>query len=478
MTAAAGRRRWSGSAPARRAARRSWSRSTWPTSPRVERFADGFLAGGEGLDLLVNNAGVMAIPHRETTAQGYERQFGTNHLGHFALTGRLLPALARRPGSRVVTVSSNLHKRAKGIDFDDLQAERGYRPWRAYAQSKLANAMFVLELDRRLRAAGLDIVSVGAHPGFASTNLQVTGPRSGGGSLVSRGMGLATRVFAQPARDGALPPCTRPPPRTCTAGTIRARTARARCAGTTQAGAVLRGRARPGRRGAPVGGVRGADRRHVRGADRAVTPGPLSPPGRSSPRSRPAPRPAAPCAACARRRRAGGGPRRPPPRPARRGMMRSALPQTTVTGTAPPIAARAAAESMRCVSPSRSVPTRVCSAASTPSSRLYASRSSTSWRVTRLSSANSCADDRLELAPRLRVGEAAQVAGVDLRAEAGWRDQGERGDPARVPGGGRDRDGAAQRVTDQVGALGADRVEHAENGVGQHLDRAVADVLG
>ena len=171
----------------------------------VERFADGFLAGDQELDVLINNAGVMAIPHRETTAQGYERQFGTNHLGHFALTGRLLPVLARRPGRRVVTVSSNQHKRAKSIDFDDLQGERSYRPWGAYAQSKLANAMFVLELDRRLRAAGLDTVSAGAHPGFAHTNLQVSGPRSGGTSLVARGMGLATRLFAQPARDGALP---------------------------------------------------------------------------------------------------------------------------------------------------------------------------------------------------------------------------------------------------------------------------------
>jgi NAD(P)-dependent dehydrogenase (short-subunit alcohol dehydrogenase family) len=171
----------------------------------VERFADGFLAGGQELDALINNAGVMAIPHRETTAQGYERQFGTNHLGHFALTGRLLPALVRRPGRRVVTVSSNRHKSAKSIDFDDLQAEHGYRPWGAYDQSKLANAMFVLELDRRLRAAGLDVVSAGAHPGFAHTNLQVSGPRSGGTSLVARGMGLATRLFAQPARDGALP---------------------------------------------------------------------------------------------------------------------------------------------------------------------------------------------------------------------------------------------------------------------------------
>ncbi len=171
----------------------------------VERFSTAFLASGRGLDLLVNNAGVMAIPQRETTAQGYERQFGTNHLGHFALTGRLLAALARRAGSRVVTVSSNRHKQANGIDFGDLQGEHTYRPWRAYDQSKLANAMFVLELDRRVRAAGLDVVSVGAHPGFAATNLQLAGPRSGGTSLAARGIGVATRLFAQSAHDGALP---------------------------------------------------------------------------------------------------------------------------------------------------------------------------------------------------------------------------------------------------------------------------------
>jgi len=171
----------------------------------VERFSTEFLAGGQDLDVLVNNAGVMAIPHRETTAQGYERQFGTNHLGHFALTGRLLPALIKRPGSRVVTVSSNQHKRAKGINFDDLQGEHSYQPWPAYAQSKLANAMFVLELDRRLRAAGLDVISVGAHPGFASTNLQISGPRSGGASLMAHGMGFATRLLGQPASYGALP---------------------------------------------------------------------------------------------------------------------------------------------------------------------------------------------------------------------------------------------------------------------------------
>jgi NAD(P)-dependent dehydrogenase (short-subunit alcohol dehydrogenase family) len=171
----------------------------------VERFATAFAARGDGLDLLVNNAGVMAVPQRESTAQGFERQFGTNHLGHFALTGRLLPILLQASGSRVVTVSSNRHKQASGIDFGDLQGENRYGPWRAYDQSKLANAMFVLEFDRRLRAAGARVVSAGAHPGFAATNLQISGPRSGGTSLTARGMGLATRLLAQPARDGALP---------------------------------------------------------------------------------------------------------------------------------------------------------------------------------------------------------------------------------------------------------------------------------
>src|SRR6266511_2294322 len=166
----------------------------------VRRFAEAFLARGEGLDLLINNAGVMAIPQRELTAQGFERQ-----LGHFALTGRLLPALLQRPSSRVVTVSSNRHKQATGIDFDNLQGERHYAQWGAYDQSKLANAMFVLELDRRLRAAGLAVVSVGAHPGFTRTNLQFAGPRSGGTSLAALALALATRLFAQPERQGALP---------------------------------------------------------------------------------------------------------------------------------------------------------------------------------------------------------------------------------------------------------------------------------
>src|SRR5215218_6878092 len=121
------------------------------------------------LDLLLNNAGVMAPPRAET-ADGFELQLGTNHLGHFALTGLLLGAL-KAASPRVVTISSNAHQLGR-IDFDDLQSRRRYRRWRAYNQSKLANLLFMLELDRRARAAGLPLASVGAHPGYSATNLQ------------------------------------------------------------------------------------------------------------------------------------------------------------------------------------------------------------------------------------------------------------------------------------------------------------------
>src|SRR5207253_6203220 len=110
----------------------------------VRAFSERFLANHDRLDLLVNNAGLMAAPYRRT-ADGFELQFGTNHLGHFALTGLLLPRLLARPGARVVTVSSNAHKFGK-IDFDDLNGERRYRKWAAYNQSKLANLIFALEL--------------------------------------------------------------------------------------------------------------------------------------------------------------------------------------------------------------------------------------------------------------------------------------------------------------------------------------------
>jgi NAD(P)-dependent dehydrogenase (short-subunit alcohol dehydrogenase family) len=170
----------------------------------VERFAAGFLAGGEGLDLLINNAGVMAIPQRETTTQGYERQFGTNHLGHFALTGLLLDRMLATPGSRVVTVAS-MAARIGRMRFSDLQGERRYGKWSAYGQSKLANQLFALELDRRLAVSGSEVLSVAAHPGYAATNLAMVYPQMKGSRLGEWVARLGNVVLAQSAADGALP---------------------------------------------------------------------------------------------------------------------------------------------------------------------------------------------------------------------------------------------------------------------------------
>ena len=157
----------------------------------------------EGLDLLINNAGVMALPRRETP-DGFEMQLATNHLGHFALTGLLLPALVARPRSRVVTVSSGAH-RMGSIDFADLQGRRRYQPWRAYGQSKLANLLFTAELQRRLDANGIATLAVACHPGYTATNLQSAGPRMSGRAWLERPITLANRVVGQSPDAGALP---------------------------------------------------------------------------------------------------------------------------------------------------------------------------------------------------------------------------------------------------------------------------------
>ncbi|MEH0544231.1 oxidoreductase [Streptomyces sp. B21-105] len=161
----------------------------------------------ERLDLLVNNAGVMAMPYG-VTADGFETQFGVNHLGHFALTGLLLPALlaaeGRARGARVVTVSSMTHLLGT-VDLRDLNSERRYRRWVAYGRSKTANLLFTHELARRLAATGADVVAAAAHPGYASTNLQTAGPRAEGRRAAERIMALGNRVLAQPAEAGALP---------------------------------------------------------------------------------------------------------------------------------------------------------------------------------------------------------------------------------------------------------------------------------
>ncbi|MET8944103.1 oxidoreductase [Streptomyces sp. NPDC004542] len=167
----------------------------------VRAFADGF--GYDRIDLLVNNAGVMALPYG-TTADGFETQFGVNHLGHFALTGLLLPALLAAPGARVVTVSSMMHALAD-IDPADLNSTRTYRRWVAYGRSKTANLLFTHELARRLAATGADVVAAAAHPGYAATNLQTAGPRAEGRRAAERLMQLGNRVVAQSAEAGALP---------------------------------------------------------------------------------------------------------------------------------------------------------------------------------------------------------------------------------------------------------------------------------
>jgi NAD(P)-dependent dehydrogenase (short-subunit alcohol dehydrogenase family) len=165
----------------------------------VREFAAAVAADHGRVDVLVNNAGVM-MPPRSETADGFELQFGTNHLGHFALTGLLLDALAAADSARVVTLSSLEHRPGR-LDFDDLQSERDYSPRGAYQRSKFANAVFGLELDRRLRAAGLPVISLLAHPGYSATNLQSAGPTGPMKTLLS----LGNKLIAQSAERGALP---------------------------------------------------------------------------------------------------------------------------------------------------------------------------------------------------------------------------------------------------------------------------------
>ena len=166
----------------------------------VRAFAKRVASERKGLDLLINNAGVMAPPYGKT-ADGFESQLGTNHLGHFALTGLLIGALRAQPDPRVVTVSSAAHRTGR-INFDDLGSERRYNNWMAYSQSKLANLLFAFELDRRIREAGLAIRSIAVHPGYSATNLQFAGPAKIHERFV---MAIANRTFAQSADQGALP---------------------------------------------------------------------------------------------------------------------------------------------------------------------------------------------------------------------------------------------------------------------------------
>jgi NAD(P)-dependent dehydrogenase (short-subunit alcohol dehydrogenase family) len=168
----------------------------------VNQFAERLLSEGQPIDALINNAAVMSLPQRGSTVDGFELQFGTNHLGHFALTAKLLPLLLKAKKPVVTTVSSSAHRRGK-INFEDLQAERNYHPWRAYQQSKLANLLFAFELQRRIDANKWRLTSNAAHPGYARTDLIPNGP--GKDSLFSKLSVLLQPYISHSAADGALP---------------------------------------------------------------------------------------------------------------------------------------------------------------------------------------------------------------------------------------------------------------------------------
>ncbi|WP_461140622.1 SDR family oxidoreductase [Spirosoma pomorum] len=167
----------------------------------IKSFASRMISKGQAIDLLVNNAGVMTPPKRLETADGFELQFGTNHLGHVALTAQLLPLLRQSPDARVVTLSS-IANREGTINFDDLQSIASYVPGKAYSQSKLANLMFALELQRQSDKHGWGVTSIAAHPGISRTNLLITG--AGRWSAFGMARTLLPFLF-QPAAQGALP---------------------------------------------------------------------------------------------------------------------------------------------------------------------------------------------------------------------------------------------------------------------------------
>jgi NAD(P)-dependent dehydrogenase (short-subunit alcohol dehydrogenase family) len=167
----------------------------------IRTFADGVASAYPSIDLLINNAGVMAIP-RSTTADGFEMQLGTNHLGHFALTGLLLPNLLATSKARIVTVSSTAHKPGH-INFDDLMSEQRYRKWNVYSNTKLANLLYTYELQRKLAAAGSSVIAVAAHPGTSATNLVTVSAQD---NIIKRlVMPAGARLISQSAAKGALP---------------------------------------------------------------------------------------------------------------------------------------------------------------------------------------------------------------------------------------------------------------------------------
>jgi NAD(P)-dependent dehydrogenase (short-subunit alcohol dehydrogenase family) len=169
----------------------------------VREFSRTILGNYARLDVLLNNAGIMAVPYQQT-ADGFELQFGTNHLGHFALTGLLFELLMQTPGARIVNVSSQAHRVGR-MRFDDLTWSRGYRKWGAYGMSKLANLLFTHELARRAAEKNIPVLCAAAHPGYAATNLQYVGAEQQNKRWLSKLLRVATPLLGQSAAMGALP---------------------------------------------------------------------------------------------------------------------------------------------------------------------------------------------------------------------------------------------------------------------------------
>jgi NAD(P)-dependent dehydrogenase (short-subunit alcohol dehydrogenase family) len=169
----------------------------------VKAAAEEVLASHQAIDLLVNNAGVMGIP-QSRTADGFEMQFGVDHLGHFALTARLLPALLKAPAARLVTVTSTAHHMGRAVDPDNPNLDGRYGPWRAYGQAKLANFHFGLGLNRLFRDAGTPAASLIAHPGLSNTELQAVSVEETGGGLSQRFFLALARTVGMSPGEGAL----------------------------------------------------------------------------------------------------------------------------------------------------------------------------------------------------------------------------------------------------------------------------------
>jgi NAD(P)-dependent dehydrogenase (short-subunit alcohol dehydrogenase family) len=167
----------------------------------VAEFCKRINARNQAVHILVNNAGVMMPPNRTTTSDGFELQFGTNHLSHFALTAQLLPSLRKESGARVVNVASIAHRQGK-INWSDLQAEKSYSPQGTYSQSKLANLLFTLELQRRSEEGAWGLTAISAHPGLSKTELINNGP---GDTLLGKASRCMVAIFSQDAANGALP---------------------------------------------------------------------------------------------------------------------------------------------------------------------------------------------------------------------------------------------------------------------------------